>query len=75
MNFIRAARAIGGLLAIILLLAVTFLDFWLARVTVEADTVLMLLGLITGLLGVDVLSQHIIEISVQKTQNGNNDRE
>lgn len=59
MNYIRAARAIGGLLSIVVLLTMVFLDFWNANTTLTHESIVLLLTIITGLLGIDLISDKL----------------
>lgn len=58
MTWLRAARAIGGLLSIITLLVLLVADFF-TRHDVDPNTMVLLLLLISGLLAVDALGERL----------------
>lgn len=58
-DVIRLVRAVGGMLAIIVLLSMVFLDFWVSGVTLSWKDVTLLLGIISGLLGVDMIGKRL----------------
>ena len=67
MTWLRAARAIGGLLAIITLLALVSADVLYQDVILDEATLAMLLAVISGLLGIDMLAGRLpIELTVGK---------
>lgn len=55
MSWIKKVRAIGGLLAIVVLLGMISMDFLYDSLIVTDRTILLLASLISGLLGIDVL--------------------
>jgi len=76
MTLIRAARAIGGLLSITLLLAMVALDFWIDALHISEATVLLMLALISGLLGIDLITEHLpLEVTVESTRGDDEDGE
>ena len=67
MTWLRAARAIGGLLAIVTLLGLVAADVLYAEITLDGTTLAMLLGVVSALLGVDMLTERLpIELTVGK---------
>jgi len=74
MTLIRAARAIGGLLSITVLLSMVLLDFWIGGVHLSQSSVLLLTALISGLLGIDLISEHLpLEVTVESTRGDEED--
>ena len=55
---IRAARALSGFLSVLALLALVVGEFYLER-QIRPERVVMLLGLIAALLGVDLVRDHL----------------
>ena len=76
MDAIRSARAVGGLLAIITLLALVSADVLYQAVTLDGTTLAMLLGVISALLGVDMLADRLpVSITVgERDDNGGPDQ-
>lgn len=67
MAFIRAARAIGGLLSIAMLLVMVFLDFWVQSVTLQRATIILMLTIISGLLGIDLITEHLpVKLTIER---------
>lgn len=58
MQWIRIARALGGLAAIVTLLAMVLLG-WLEGRPVGTGTILLMLGIISALLGVDMVTEKV----------------
>lgn len=56
MDLIYTARAVGGLLTILVLLVMVLAQFIYPGLELSEWTVVLLLGMIGGLLGVDMLS-------------------
>lgn len=73
MDWIRTVRAIGGLLSIIVLLALLVADFIYTNRILPPNTVFLLLGLIGTLLGIDMISERLpLEITIEDKENGDN---
>lgn len=72
MEYIRLARALGGLLSVIALLAVLVGHVFIARVMVGPYVVGTLLSLIGGLLAVDVFRQEFPSLTVSLDRGNNN---
>jgi len=65
MTWLRAARAIGGLLAIVTLLGLVAADVVYSEIILDEGTLMLLLGIIGVLLGVDMLAGRLpIELTV-----------
>ena len=65
MTWLRAARAIGGLLAIVTLLGLVAADVVYSEIILGEGTLMLLLGIIGVLLGVDMLAGRLpIELTV-----------
>ena len=65
MTWLRAARAIGGLLAIVTLLGLVAADVVYSKIILDESTLMLLLGIIGVLLGVDMLAGRLpIELTV-----------
>jgi len=74
MNPIRVARAVGGLLSIVALLTMIGADVLLQGAVIETERVFILLGLISALLGVDIISKKLpLEITVGEKQGSNDE--
>jgi cytochrome c biogenesis protein CcdA len=75
MNPIRLARAIGGLLSVVFLLAVLWGHVFIDGVEVTPWLVGVVLSLIGGLLAVDVFRQELptLSISLDRENSNNND--
>jgi len=79
-DFIRASRAVGGLLAIVTLLSLVAADFLMRGKALDPNRVLLLLGLISALLGVDIIIERIAggalpdaTVSIELGSNGDGD--
>ena len=73
MEYIRIARAIGGLFSVIFLLIVLGAHVLLPGVEVGPYVVGVALSLIGGLLAVDVFRQELPGLKVSLTRNGTQD--
>ena len=57
MEYIRLARAIGGLISVISLVIMLIAEVIIAEATVSWDVIFLMVAMISTLLGVDILSQ------------------
>lgn len=57
MEYIRLARAIGGLISVISLAIMLIAEVIIAQATVSWDVIFLMVAMISTLLGVDILSQ------------------
>lgn len=73
MQPIRWSRAIGGLLAVVVLLALLTAHVLVDGITVGSTTVGVLLLLIGALLGLDRLVERFTDISIEVTGGGEDD--
>lgn len=72
MGWLRAARAVGGILSLIVLLALIVLDFWFPGRTLSSGMIGLLVLLIGGLLAVDrLLEGGVITISFDGDEGDN----
>lgn len=59
MDSVRTARAVGGLLAIVTLLGLVAADVLSPAVTLDPPELAVLLGVISALLGIDIVSERL----------------
>lgn len=57
MEYIRLARAIGGLISVISLAIMLIAEVIITEATVSWDVIFLMVAMISTLLGVDILSQ------------------
>jgi len=64
-RYVRVARAVAGFLSVLVLLVLIVSEFFLDG-TVRASRIPVLLALIAGLLGIDLISDHLpINVTVE----------
>lgn len=73
MDIRAAARAVGGLLSIIVLLTLVSADVLVSGVTLDSEQIWVLLVLTGALLGLDVLLEHTIGITIEREDGGDDD--
>lgn len=69
MQWIQAARAIGGLLTITTLLTLVVFDFAIPTLTLQLDTILFLLSVASILLAIDLVQAAApfdLDVSIRK---------
>lgn len=70
MDWLRASRAIGGLCAIVTLLTLVAADVLYSDIILDKATLMLLLGVISVLLGVDMLAGRLpVELTIGKRDN------